>query len=118
MLAEAARALSDEYIANACKIIGCGYRRMQRVAKEYALTFKEPPPRRSTQNNMPKRSPLEAGRVVFLGGFFVKRCSCCTVTKKVEQFNSDSTKASGVSSWCKECSKSRYAKRFKVKNDI
>ncbi|BCP56224.1 hypothetical protein K32_48410 [Kaistia sp. 32K] len=46
---------------------------------------------------------LRAGRMVNIGGVLAKRCSGCWVTKKIEQFHDDASKASGMRSHCVVC---------------
>ncbi|MND99970.1 hypothetical protein D3C81_1948360 [compost metagenome] len=46
---------------------------------------------------------LMRGCLVKIGPFLAKRCSCCGVTKEIEKFQDDNSKASGVRSWCAVC---------------
>lgn len=41
--------------------------------------------------------------MVNIGGVLAKRCSGCWVTKKIEQFHDDASKASGMRSHCVVC---------------
>lgn len=56
---------------------------------------------------------LMLGRLVMIGPFLVKRCSCCGVTKEIEKFQTDASKASGVRSWCAECTNREWLRRLK-----
>lgn len=52
--------------------------------------------------------PIEAdhlhnGRMVNIGGFLVKRCSECEVTRSINDFYADEKQQSGVRARCKIC---------------
>lgn len=43
------------------------------------------------------------GQMVGIGGILVKRCACCGVARKVENFYVDNARASGLRAKCQYC---------------
>lgn len=60
---------------------------------------------------MTNMEKLMNGRLVKIGPFLAKRCSCCGVTKEIDKFQDDASKASGVRSWCAACIRQADARR-------
>lgn len=85
-------------LADMSQVVGVSTRTLRRIASELGIPLK-----------------VETVKAPKPGAGLEKRCSCCGITKEVESFRSDASKASGLRSICRPCEKLKYQERIKAK---
>lgn len=108
-LADAARQIGPMTLQAAAYALGCGRERLERVIQEYGITniIKTIRNKRPPKPTRPALSAAERGKLVYVDGQSMKRCSVCHRMLKASRFWADPGTACGLRSACGMCESAR-----------